>query len=131
MDGNKIAYVSVDDYISNYPPAVQQILQTLRKEIQASAPDAKEKISYQMPTFDLQGSLVHFAAYKHHIGFYPGADGIAAFQAELSGYKGAKGSVQFPIDKPLPYGLIAKIVKYRAARNLERAEAKRSGNKKS
>jgi uncharacterized protein YdhG (YjbR/CyaY superfamily) len=129
MESNKITFESIDDYISKFPREVQEKLETLRKTIKDSAPDAKEKISYQMPTFALHGNLVHYAAYKNHIGFYPGADGIAAFQQELSQYKGAKGSVQFPIDKPLPYGLIEKIVQYRVAQNLERAESKQKKKK--
>jgi uncharacterized protein YdhG (YjbR/CyaY superfamily) len=117
MEGNKITYESIDDYISKFPPEVQEILKTLRKVIKESAPDAKEKISYQMPTFVLHGNLVHFAAYKNHIGFYPAPSGINAFTHELSEYKGAKGSIQFPIEKPLPYELISKIVKFRVAEN--------------
>jgi uncharacterized protein YdhG (YjbR/CyaY superfamily) len=121
---NKIVYKSIDHYISHFPPEVQEILQTLREVIRDTAPDAKEKISYQMPTFELHGNLVHFAAYKNHIGFYPGANGIHEFQTELAGYKGAKGSVQFPIDKPLPYELIRRIVQFRIDDNRSRAEAK-------
>lgn len=98
---------------------------TIRKVIKESAPDAKEKISYQMPTFALHGNLVHFAAFKNHIGFYPAPSGIEAFKEELSVYKGAKGSVQFPINKPLPYELISKIVKFRVAENIKKAEDKR------
>jgi uncharacterized protein YdhG (YjbR/CyaY superfamily) len=92
--------------------------------LKESAPDAKEKISYQMPTFVLHGNLVHFAAYKNHIGLYPTPSGINAFQHELSEYKGAKGSIQFPIEKPLPYQLISKIVKFRVAENIKKAEGK-------
>ncbi|MFC5704467.1 iron chaperone [Cohnella faecalis] len=128
MEGNKLTYSSIDDYISTFSPEVQEILQTLREVIKKSAPDAKEKISYQMPTFELHGNLVHFAAYKNHIGFYPGAGGVSAFQSELSAYKGAKGSVQFPIGKPLPYELISRIVAFRVADNIERAKGK--SNKK-
>lgn len=124
MEGNKITYESIDDYISQFPHEVQAILETLRKVIKESAPDAKEKISYQMPTFVLNGNLVHFAAYKNHIGFYPAPSGINAFKHELSKYKGAKGSIQFPIDKPLPYELIRKIVQFRVAENIEKAEGK-------
>ena len=124
MEGNKITFESIDDYISTFPPEVQEILQSIRRVIKEAAPDAKEKISYQMPTFALHGNLVHFAAYKNHIGFYPGASGIAAFKQELSAYKGAKGSVQFPIDKPLPYQLISRIVTFRMDDNRKRAEDK-------
>lgn len=124
MDGIKINYESIDAYISMFPPDVQEILNRLRDVIKESAPGAEEKISYQMLTFALHGNLVHFAAYKNHIGFYPAASGIEAFKDELSQYKGAKGSVQFPIEKPLPYDLISRIVKYRVAENLRKAEGK-------
>jgi uncharacterized protein YdhG (YjbR/CyaY superfamily) len=124
MKENKIAFASIDDYISTFTPEVQEKLETLRKVINESAPEAEEKISYQMPTFALHGNLVHFAAYKNHIGFYPAASGIEAFKHELSEYKGAKGSIQFPIDKPIPYQLISRIVKYRIAENIKQAENK-------
>ncbi|MEY2195029.1 iron chaperone [Neobacillus sp. BF23-41] len=124
MEGNKLIFNSIDEYIQQFPPDVQEKLNTLRKVIKESAPDAEEKISYQMPTFALRGNLVHFAAYKNHIGFYPTSSGIAAFKDELSQYKGAKGSVQFPIEKPLPYILISEIVKFRVAENMKRAEDK-------
>ncbi|HBS47400.1 MAG TPA: hypothetical protein DEA91_28395 [Paenibacillus sp.] len=93
--------------------------------IKEAAPDAKEKISYQMPTFELHGNLVHFAAFKNHIGFYPTPNGIDAFKEELSVYKGAKGSIQFPLNEPMPYELISKIVKFRVAENIQKAEDKR------
>lgn len=124
MEGNKAAFESIDDYIATFPTEVQEILKTLRQVIREAAPDAKEKISYQMPAFVLHGNLVYFAAYKKHIGFYPGASGVEAFKAELSEYKGAKGSVQFPIGKPLPYELISRIVTFRIAENIKKAEAK-------
>jgi len=124
MDGNKITYETIDEYISNFPPEVQEILENVRKVIQEAAPEATEKISYQMPTFALYGNLVHFAAYKNHIGFYPAPSGIQAFKHELSTYKGAKGSIQFPLEKPLPYELISEIVKFRVAENIEKAESK-------
>ncbi len=124
MEG-KISYESIDDYISKFPPEIQEILSTLRRVIKEAAPEAKEKISYQMPTFALHGNLVHSAAFKNHIGFYPTPNGIDAFKEELSGYKGAKGSIQFPIDQPMPYELISKIVKYRVAENIKKAEDKR------
>jgi uncharacterized protein YdhG (YjbR/CyaY superfamily) len=123
VDNNK-AYNQTDEYIADFSPEVQTILNTLRAVIQEAAPDAEEKISYQMPTFALHGNLVHFAAYKNHIGFYPAPSGIEAFKDELSVYKGAKGSVQFPIDKPLPYELISRIVKYRVAENTKKAHNK-------
>lgn len=114
---SKIAVTTIDQYIAGFPEAVQETLITLRLRIKAAAPTAKETIKYQMPTFVLNGNLVHFAAYKKHIGFYPTPSGIEAFKQELSMYKGAKGSVQFPIDKPLPLKLITKIVKFRVKEN--------------
>ncbi|TGK10657.1 hypothetical protein EHQ81_11825 [Leptospira selangorensis] len=113
MDKTKSTFQSIDEYIKTFPKEVQSILQELRKVIQEEAPEASEKISYQIPTFYLNGNLVHFAAYKNHIGFYPGASGIAKFKKEIDKYKNAKGSVQFPIDQPLPFGLVRKIVKFR------------------
>jgi len=124
MEGNKTSFQSIDEYISTFPPEVQEILQTLRQVIKEAAPDAIEKISYQMPTFALHGNLVHFAAYKNHIGFYPGSSGIASFQDKLSAYKNAKGSVQFPIGKPIPYELISEIVTFRVTENIKQAEEK-------
>ncbi len=124
MEGNKLSFNSIDEYILQFPPEIQAILNKLRQVIHESAPDAIEKISYQMPTFYFHGNLVHFAAYKKHIGFYPAPSGIEAFSQELSEYKGSKGAVQFPIEKPLPYELICKIVKYRVAENNQRAEEK-------
>ncbi|MEK4142956.1 DUF1801 domain-containing protein [Paenibacillus sp. FSL L8-0333] len=124
MDESKIIYESIGAYISGFSLEVQEILNTLRKVIKEAAPEAEEKISYQMPTFALHGNLVHFAAYPKHIGFYPTPSGINAFKDELSGYKGAKGSVQFPIDKPMPYELISKIVTFRVTENLKKVEAK-------
>ncbi|MNC47983.1 hypothetical protein D3C75_970750 [compost metagenome] len=125
MENNKITYESIDDYIAKAAPEVQALLETVRKVIHEAAPEAKEKISYQMPTFELHGNLVHFAAFKKHIGFYPAPQGIEAFQEELSVYKGAKGSVQFPLDQPMPYDLISRIVKFRAAENIKKAAGKR------
>jgi uncharacterized protein YdhG (YjbR/CyaY superfamily) len=124
MEENKSTYKTIDEYILQFPAEIQDILQTLRKVIKELAPDSKEKISYQMPTFDLHGNLVHFAAFKNHIGFYPTPSGIDAFKNELSEYKGAKGSVQFPLEKPMPYELIGSIVKFRVAENIEKAEKK-------
>lgn len=121
MEGDKKRYKSIDDYISTFPPNIQEILITLRKVIQESAPFAEEKISYQMPTFAFHGNLVHFAAYKNHIGFYPGSRAIEIFKDKLSEYKSSKGAVQFPIEKNLPYDLISEIVTYRVAENLKKA----------
>ena len=115
----------IDEYIADFPPDVQVILEKIRLTIREAAPDAKETINYEVPTFTLEGNLVHFAAFPKHIGFYPTPSGIEKFKDELSGYKGAKGSVQFPLDEPIPYDLISEIVKFRAKENLEIAEAKR------
>ena len=129
MESNKIGYGSIDDYIATFPKEIQIILEELRAAIKAAAPGAEEKLSYQMPTFALKGNLVHFAAWKNHIGFYPTSSGTQAFINELSLYEGAKGSVKFPIDKPLPLKLISKIVKFRVAENLKKAEIKSSKKK--
>ncbi len=115
----------IDEYISGFPMDVQAKLEKLRETVREAAPGAEEKISYQMPTFALEGNLVHFAAYKKHIGFYPTPSGIERFKDELSAYKGAKGSVQFQLDEPIPYELVRAIVAYRVKENIERAEAKR------
>jgi uncharacterized protein YdhG (YjbR/CyaY superfamily) len=115
---------TIDEYIARFPKDVQAILEKVRTTIRKAAPGAEEKISYRMPAFAQKGILVYFAAHQKHIGFYPTSTGIAAFKKELSAYEGGKGSVQFPFDKPIPYGLIAKIVKFRARENLEKARAK-------
>ncbi|MEO6720397.1 MAG: DUF1801 domain-containing protein [Ferruginibacter sp.] len=115
---------TIDEYIAGYPKDVQKILQDLRLTIRKAAPDAAESINYGIPTFTLKGNLVHFGAHKNHIGFYPAPSGIIAFQKELSVYEGAKGSIKFPIEKPLPLALISKIVKFRVKENLEKAAAK-------
>jgi len=109
--------VLIDRYIGAFPGPVQGILNELRAAIKAAAPQATEKISYQMPTYFYRGNLVHFAAYEKHIGFYPTPSAIAAFQDELKRYKGAKGSVQFPIDEPLPLDLIRRMVRFRLEEN--------------
>ena len=124
MDSKKARSTSIDEYIATFPKEIQKILQELRRTIKAAAPEAQEKISYQIPTFDLKGNLVHFAAFKNHIGFYPTSSGTRVFKKELSVYDGAKGTVRFPLDKPLPLKLISKIVKYRVAENLKKAEIK-------
>lgn len=116
---------TIDDYIAGFPPDIQDILQKIRQTIREAAPEAEEKISYQMPTFYLKGNLVHFAAFKNHIGFYPVPTAIEKFKKALSAYKGAKGSVQFPLDQPMPYDLIRKIVKFRVKENLAKAKAKK------
>jgi len=124
METKKSTPNNISEYIANFPKDVQMILEKLRATIREAAPEAEEAISYQMPTFRLKGNLVHFAAYKNHIGFYPTPSGIEKFEGELSAYEGAKGSVKFPIDQPLPLDLIRKIVSYRVTENLEKAEAK-------
>ncbi|MGD0724253.1 MAG: DUF1801 domain-containing protein [Spirochaetia bacterium] len=108
---------TVDEYINEFSKEVQTILERIRDTIQKAAPNAIERISYQMPTYSLNGNLVHFAAHKKHIGFYPTPSAIKAFQKELSPYKGAKGSVQFPLDKPMPFDLVKRIVIYRIVEN--------------
>jgi uncharacterized protein YdhG (YjbR/CyaY superfamily) len=130
MINDKKTLHNIDEYIANFPADIQEILQELRATIKAAAPEAEEAISYQMPTFKLKGNLVHFAAYKNHIGFYPVPRGIEAFQEELSAYKGSKGTVQFPLDRPLPLDLISRIVRFRVKDNLEKAEAKAKKKKK-
>ncbi len=124
MEKNKIGFTSIDVYIATFPEETQKILEKLRATIKAAAPDAEEKISYQMPTFALNGNLVHFAAFKNHIGLYPTPSGTEAFKRELSIYQGTKGSIKFPIDKPLPLKLISKIVKFRVAENIKKARIK-------
>ena len=114
----------VDRYIAGFPSATQDLLEQMRSTILKAAPGAEEVIGYQMPAYRLHGALVYFAGYKAHIGFYPTGSGIEAFKTELSVYKGAKGSVQFPLDKPLPLALITKIVKWRLKENLEKAKEK-------
>ena len=124
MTTSQTAPKNIDEYISRFPDDVRQTLEKIRMTIRKAAPDAQETISYQIPTFTLQGNLVHFAAFKKHIGFYPGPSGIEKFRGELRVYNGAKGSVQFPLDKPVPFGLISRIVKFRVNENLKKAEAK-------
>lgn len=113
MDKNKAAFTTIDQYIKSFPKDVQELLKIMWEIIMKAAPEAQETINYQMPTFKLNGNLVHFAAYKNHIGFYPTPSAIAAFKDELKNYKNAKGSVQFPINEPLPIDLITRIVKFR------------------
>ena len=108
---------TIDGYIRGFPRDVQDKLSDLRSTIRRAAPDAVEKIAYRMPTFYQKKNLVHFAAYEHHIGFYPAASGIAAFKDEMTGYVTSKGAVQFPIEEPLPLELVARIVKFRIAEN--------------
>lgn len=111
---------TIDEYISDFPIEVQEILEKVRATIQKAAPDATEAIKYAIPTFVLNGNLVHFAAFKNHIGFYPAPVGIEEFEKELSIYKKGKGSVQFPLDEPIPYDLISKITRFRTKQNSEK-----------
>jgi uncharacterized protein YdhG (YjbR/CyaY superfamily) len=129
METNKSTPKDIDQYIARFSADVQEILEKVRLTIREAAPEAREKISYQMPTFTLEGNLVHFAGYKKHIGFYPTPSGIEKFKKEISVYKWAKGSVQFPLNQPIPYELINKIVTFRVKENLARAEAKEKKKK--
>lgn len=120
----KIKLLTIDEYIANYSPELQEILQDLRKFIRECAPEATEKISWGMPTFYLQGNLVHFAVNKGYIGFYPGGSPVSVFKDELIGYKTTKGSIHLPLNKPMPYDLIRRIIEFRVAENKEIAEEK-------
>ena len=117
---------NIDEYISGFPPDIQSLLHQIRAAIRKVTPDAEEAIKYAIPTFVLNGkNLVHFAAFKNHIGFYPTPAGIESFEKELSKYKQGKGSVQFPLDQPMPLKLISEIVKFNVARNKESAVKKK------
>lgn len=129
MQTDKTIPRNIDEYIAAYPDNVRRILEELRATIRNAAPEAEEKISYQMPAFALKGILVYFAAFKNHIGFYPTSSAIERFKNELAIYKSGKGSVQFPIDNPLPLSLITKIVRFRAEENLARDIQKRKTKK--
>jgi uncharacterized protein YdhG (YjbR/CyaY superfamily) len=118
----------IDKFIAGFPKEVQEILEKIRETIRGAAPEAEETINYGIPTFTLGGNLVHYSAFKNHIGFYPTPSGIEKFKKELSAYEMAKGSVKFPLDQPIPYGLIQRIVEFRVKENLEKAVAK--GRKK-
>lgn len=120
------SYQSIDEYIADFPAHIQILLTQMRTSIQEASPEATEKISYAMPTFDLGGNLVHFAAFKNHIGFYPSSSGIAAFQAEIAGFKSSKGAVQFPIGEALPLDLVKKIVVFRTQENLMKMASKKT-----
>ncbi len=114
----KLQYENIDDYIKTFPPDIQAKLGKMRQTIRQAAPEAEEVISYQMPAFKQNGILVYFAAQKQHMGFYPTASGIEAFKKDLTPYKYSKGAVQFPLDKPIPFDLVEKIVKFRVKENL-------------
>ena len=128
---DKRQFETIDEYINTFPEGVQRILNEVRQTIKDAAPEAEETINYGIPTFTLNGNLVHFAAFENHIGFYPTPSGMEAFKKELSSYKGAKGSVQFPIDQALPLPLIRRIVEFRVKENLERKQKKKGSGKKS
>ena len=121
----KQAYTNIDEYIATFPDEVQKILQKIRQTIKKVAPKAEETISYRIPTFKLNGTyLIYFAGYKKHVSVYPAPRGDKEFKKELAGYEGGKGTVQFPLDQPIPYDLISRLVKFRAKKNLETVKAK-------
>ena len=125
MQKTTIKITTVDEYIALFPPEVKVLLKQLRKLITTTAPDAEEVLSYQMPAYKYNGMLIYFAAHKNHIGLYPFKSAIHAFQKELTNYEGAKGTVRFPFDKPLPEKLITKIVKFRVKENLLKTALKK------
>jgi uncharacterized protein YdhG (YjbR/CyaY superfamily) len=120
---------NIDEYIAGFPDDVQKSMQKVRAAIKKAAPRAEEAISYQIPTFKLNGNLIHFAGYKNHIGLYPGSGAIEEFEDELTGYKLSKGTVQFPLDKPMPVGLINRITKFCVQRNLSKSQKRTKANK--
>jgi uncharacterized protein YdhG (YjbR/CyaY superfamily) len=121
MKTNQTTPQTINEYIAGFPPDVRVLLEKLRATIRKAAPGAEEAMKYRLPTFVLNGNLVHFGAFKQHIGFYATPTGNQQFQKELSAYESAKGSVQFPLDKPIPYGLVSKMVKFRVKENLKRS----------
>jgi uncharacterized protein YdhG (YjbR/CyaY superfamily) len=124
MAADTVTPKTIDEYIATFPKAVQEVLEKIRLTIRKAAPQATETIKYHMPTFMLEGNLVYFAAFKKHIGFYPPVKGMVGFKDELSVYEGPKGSLLFPLDKPIPYDLISEIVKFRVLENHQRAQAR-------
>ena len=126
MRANQTAPKDIDAYVAGFPNDVQEILQKIRRTIRKAAPDADETIKYQMPTFTLNGNLIHFAAFKKHIGVYPVPRGDEQFKDELARYDGEKSTVRFPLDQRIPFGLISRIVKFRAKQNREKAKAKQN-----
>jgi uncharacterized protein YdhG (YjbR/CyaY superfamily) len=124
MDARKAEFQTIDEYIDMFSGELKTKLQTLRRTISETAPEAQETISYRMPTFKLDGNLVHFAVMKNHIGFYPTSSGVRNFQEKLTAFKTTKGAIQFPIDKPLPLPLVRKIVRFRVKENKQRAKAR-------
>lgn len=121
---------NIDEYIAPFPEEVRQMLEELRETIRKAAPAAEETINYAMPTFKLNGNLVHFAGYKKHIGFYPAPSGITAYKKELSAYTLSKGAIQFPLNKPLPLGIVTKIVKFRVKEQLAKVKSTPKSKKK-
>ncbi|MBA2306052.1 MAG: DUF1801 domain-containing protein [Acidobacteria bacterium] len=115
---------NIDEYIAAFPDDVQEVLEKIRLRIRKAAPDAEETVRYGLPTFRLEGNLVHFGAWREHVGFYPTPTGIEKFEKELSVYERAKGSVKFPLARPVPLALISRIVKFRVKENLDKAAAK-------
>ena len=128
MEMNEDKFNAIDTYIAKFPEDVQKTLNELRRVIKTAAPEAEEKISYQIPTFVLEGNLVHFAAYKNHIGFYPTPGAIEKFKEDLAGFETSKGALRFPLSEPVPYDLVKRMVIFRVKENLQKAEAK--GKKK-
>ena len=124
MAVNKNVPATIDEYIAGFPKNVQEILEQVRATIKKAAPGAEEKINYGIPTFILNGNLVHFGGFQNHVGFYPTPSGTEAFEEELSVYKSGKGSVQFPLDQPMPLNLISRIVKFRVLQNSKNVKAK-------
>ena len=118
------AIKTIDEYIAQFPKEVQVLLEKMRTIIHKAAPKAEEAMAYGIPTFKLNGNLVHFGGYKNHIGFYPAPSGIKAFKKELAKYEGSKGTIRFPLDKPLPATLITQVVKFRVAKNLGKVKKK-------
>jgi uncharacterized protein YdhG (YjbR/CyaY superfamily) len=125
MDESQAEYTNIDEYIAQFPPDVREKLREMRRLIKEAAPEAVETIGYQIPTFKQNGNLVHFAAFKNHIGFYPAPSGIEAFDEELAPYKAGKGTIQFPLDQPIPAAIVQKVVRYRVAENEAKAARKR------
>lgn len=129
MTVEKLTPKNIDEYIAGFPANVQAVLKQIRAVVRMAAPEAEETIKYGMPTFTFKGNLVYFAAFKKHIGFYPPPTGLEKFKAQVASYAGPKGSLIFPLDKPMPYDLIAEIVRFRVQENLARYDAKKKKNR--